>query len=128
MPVYIMLYFLCRGRRCAGRSSGFQPPTPGYQEQVFIHRPEADEEGIARVELNNPQIGIGLRWSYSTASLPYLMEWKMMGEGAYVIGVEPANCDGLAGRAAAREQGQLPLIEAGESRGYHIDVEVIHLP
>ena len=78
--------------------NSFQPPTPGYQEQVFIHRPAANEEGIATVELSNPKLGIGLRWMYETANLPFLMEWKMMGEGAYVVGVEPANCNGLGGR------------------------------
>jgi hypothetical protein len=103
----------------------FQPPTPGYQEQVFIHRPEVDETGIATVELNNPEMGIGLRWSYQAATLPYLMEWKMMGEGAYVVGVEPANCNGLGGRAATRDLGQLPYLKPGESRNYQIDIEII---
>jgi hypothetical protein len=103
----------------------FQPPTPGYQEQVFIHRPVADVDGITNVELRNPKIGIGLRWSYQTANLPYLMEWKMMGEGAYVVGIEPANCNGLGGRAATRERGQLPVLEPGENRNYHMEVEVM---
>ncbi len=105
--------------------SNFQPPTPGYQEQVFIHRPAAAPNGLATVELHNPQMGLGLRWMYKTADLPYLMEWKMMGEGAYVVGVEPANCNGLGGRAATREMGQLPLLAPGESRSYQIEVEVI---
>jgi hypothetical protein len=103
----------------------FQPPTPGYREQVFIHQPAADQQGTATVELRNPKIGIGLRWRYQTANLPYLMEWKMMGAGAYVVGVEPANCNGLGGRAAARELGLLPMLEPGESREYSINVEVI---
>jgi hypothetical protein len=103
----------------------FQSPTPGFREQVFIHRPKSDGDGIATVELNNPQMGFGVRWKYGTANLPYLMEWKMMGQGAYVIGVEPTNCNGLAGRPVTRELGQLPILESGESRDYHIDVEVI---
>lgn len=103
----------------------FQPPTPGYREQVFIHRPIADPNGMATVELRNPQIGLGMRWTYSTANLPYLMEWKMMGAGAYVVGVEPANCNGLGGRAATRALGQLPVLEPGESRAYRIDVQVL---
>jgi hypothetical protein len=103
----------------------FQLPTPGYQEQVFIHQPKVDNAGIATVELRNPKMGIGLRWSYQTANLPYLMEWKMMGEGAYVVGVEPANCNGLGGRAAARSMGQLPQLEPEESRNYQIDLEIL---
>jgi len=103
----------------------FQPPTAGYQEQVFIHRPAAAENGLTSVELHNPQMELGLRWSYKTAELPYLMEWKMMGEGAYVVGIEPANCNGLGGRAATRASGQLPVLEAGESRSYNLDLEVV---
>ena len=102
----------------------FQVPTPGYQEQVFIHRPETDENGFAHVALSNPQIGLSLNWTYQTANLPYLMEWKMMGQGAYVVGVEPANCNGLGGRAATRELGQLPMLAPGESRNYQIAVEI----
>ena len=108
-----------------GEWDQFQPPTPGYQEQVFIHRPKTDKSGFSSVELNNPQLGIGLRWSYETANLPYLMEWKMMGEGAYVVGVEPANCNGLGGRDAMQELDQLPMLEPGESRNYQLSVEVI---
>jgi hypothetical protein len=55
------------------------------------------------------------------------MEWKTMGEGAHVFGVEPANCNGLGGRAATREQGQLSMLAPGESRKYCIDVEIILL-
>jgi hypothetical protein len=103
----------------------FQAPTPGYQEQVFIHRPSSDQAGRTTIELHNPKVGIGLRWQYATDTLPYLMEWKMMGEGAYVVGIEPANCDGLGGRAATRAKGALPMLEPGESRAYHITLEVI---
>jgi hypothetical protein len=103
----------------------FQSPTPGYSEQVFIHKPVAAENGLTTVELRNPQLGLGLRWKYKTAELPYLMEWKMMGEGAYVVGIEPANCNGLGGRATTREAGQLPMLAPGESRSYNISVEVV---
>jgi hypothetical protein len=103
----------------------FQPPTPGYREQVFIHRPIPDQDNAAVVELVNPQLGIGLRWTYDATHLPYLFEWKMMGEGAYVVGVEPVNCDGVGGRASARQLGQLPFLQPGESRRYRLDLEVI---
>jgi hypothetical protein len=104
--------------------STFQSPTPGYQEQVFIHQPVGDENGMATVELSNPSINLGMRWTIGTATLPYLMEWKMMGEGTYIIGIEPANCNGLGGRAATRDIGQLPMLQPGESRDYHMDLEV----
>lgn len=103
----------------------FQPPTPGYREQVFIHRPIPDPSGKTTVEFHNPGLGVCVRWQYPAASLPYLMEWKMMGMGAYVVGIEPANCNGLGGRAATREKRALPLLQPGESRTYQIDFEVM---
>jgi hypothetical protein len=48
-----------------------------------------------------------------------------MGAGAYIVGVEPANCDGLGGRAATRAAGHLPVLEPGESRAYNITLEVV---
>ena len=105
----------------------FQIPTPGYREQVFIHRPVPDSTGTATIELRNPKVGIGLRWQYAADTLPYLMEWKMMGKGAYVVGIEPANCKGLGGRAATRAKGWLPVLEPGESRAYHLELEVVRI-
>lgn len=100
----------------------FQPPTAGYSEQVFRHRVATDGEGRSRVELQNPALGLTLRLTYN---LPYLIHWKMMGQGLYVCGVEPANCGVMHGRGAARESGELPLLEPGESRGYEVKLEVI---
>jgi len=107
------------------RWSQFEAPTPGYREQVFHHMPRADGAGKARVELENRALGLGLRWTYDRAALPHLFEWKMMGEGAYVVGVEPANSSGIGGRADARAKGDLPMLAPGETRVYAIDLEVV---
>jgi len=102
-----------------------QPPTPAYREQVFRHKIAADDEGKARVEIENPALGMGLRLTYSSEALPYLYQWKMMGEGTYVLGIEPANCGVIEGRAAARRRGDLPQLRPGEGRTYVLEVEVV---
>jgi hypothetical protein len=102
-----------------------QPPTAGYREQVFQHVPVADAEGKVRVEVENPIIGVGLRFTYDKSSLPYLVQWKMMGEGTYVLGIEPANCGGIMGRDTIQQSGDLPHLEPGESRCYVLELEVI---
>ena len=107
--------------------SRFQPPIAGYSEQVFHHMPTASETGECRIELSNPAVGLGLRWTYAQTSLPHLFQWKMMGQGAYVLGIEPANSSGIMGRAAARQSGDLPSLEPGESRTYEITLEVVEL-
>ncbi len=103
----------------------FQEPTPGYREQVFRHVLKPSDSGDAHVEVRNPALGLGLRWTYSLEQLPSLYEWKMMGQSAYVLGIEPSNTATLGGRAAARAAGELPFLELGESRQYTIEVEVI---
>jgi hypothetical protein len=102
-----------------------QIPTAGFHEQVFGHVPVADKEGNVHIELKNPNLGLGLRWTYQKTSLPYLFQWKMMGEGTYVVGIEPANCSGIMGRSKARMNSDLPYLEPGESHHYMIEVEII---
>lgn len=106
----------------------FQQPTSDYLEQNFIHTPVADEKGWAVAELENQELKLGLRLSFDTSTLPYLNEWKMMGEGLYVLGIEPINCAANGGRGPAREQNLLPFLEAGESRRYTLEVEVVEYP
>jgi hypothetical protein len=47
----------------------------------------------------------------------------MLGPGMYLTGLEPANC-GLAGRAAEREAGTLPMLAPGEARRFGITVRI----
>jgi hypothetical protein len=103
----------------------FQPPTPGFQEQNFVHTPVVNPDGWAQAEVENPGLGLGLRLSFDTRSLPYLNEWKMMGEGLYVLAIEPMNCNPLPGRAAMQSQKTLPYLQPGESCSYTLELEVV---
>lgn len=101
----------------------FQPPRAGYSEQVFYHDLPADDEGWAAIRLVNPTLGLWLRVRYRKDTLPNLIQWKQMGQGAYVLGLEPANC-GVEGRSVDRERGTLEYLEAGESREFQVEIEV----
>ena len=41
-------------------------------------------------------------WRYSLADYPILVQWKLLGEGQYVVGVEPSNCHVEGRRANAK--------------------------
>ena len=56
-------------------------------------------------------------------TLDRMWQWRMLGPGMYVTGLEPANCD-LAGRAAEREAGTLQLLEPGERQTFGVSVRV----
>ena len=79
------------------------------------------------VRLESPTAGLALNLRYDLASLPHLYQWKMMGQGAYALGLEPANCAGIGGRAAARAQDDLPVLEPGEQRSYALTFGVEEL-
>ena len=106
----------------------FQAPTAGFLEQNFVHTPVADQDGWALAEVANPSLNLGLRLRFDTRNLPYLNEWKMMGEGMYVLAIEPMNCNPLPGRAAMRSQKTLPYLEPGECRSYALELEVVEYP
>jgi hypothetical protein len=52
-----------------------------------------------------------------------MAEWKMMGNGAYVVGLEPANAFTL-GRAGERAAGRLQMLEPGECRSFRVELSV----
>jgi hypothetical protein len=79
-------------------------------------------------EVENPDINLGLRLSFDTSTLPFLNQWKMMGEGLYVLGIEPMNCGAMKNIEQLNERGLLPSLEAGESRNYSLEIEVVEYP
>lgn len=107
------------------RYNVFEEPQAGYQEQVFYHTVQPDASGQVDVRLLNPAFdggrGLGVYLRYALADYPVLVEWKMMGEGQYVVGIEPANCHVL-GRCAEREMGTLQTLQPQETRRYRIEV------
>lgn len=103
----------------------FHPPAQGFHEQVFRHTPKADANNRVQVELRNPAPTPGLRLSYDKTYLPYLFQWKMLGQGIYVLGVEPGNSSAIEGRAVARQRNDLPHLQPGETRDYQLEIEVL---
>lgn len=101
----------------------FRAPEAGFQEQVFLHDMPVDDEGMAEVALRNPWLGLSLRVRYRKAELPYLTQWRMMGKGAYVLGLEPGNAFVL-GQAAEKAAGRLQTIDPGEERSFLLEINV----
>jgi len=100
------------------------PPVRGWQEQVFRHSFANGGQASAAVENRGRDAAFRLR--FNSEQLPWLYQWKMLGEGAYVLGVEPSNCSTLFGRASARASGVLPLLRAGESVSYRLEFSLEH--
>lgn len=101
--------------------SRLEAPRVGYREQVFYHKVRPREGGRwAEVRLLNRAAGLGAYVRYDVTQLPVLVQWKMMAAGAYVLGIEPANCH-VEGRVRERERGTLVMLAPGEKREYDLE-------
>jgi len=106
----------------------FQLPEAGYKEQVFFIDHDYDENGIIKTALVNRSFdnnhGLGIYLSYSQKELPHYTQWKMMGKGTYVVGMEPGNCI-PEGRVNARERGVLEMLQPREQKTIHLEIGVL---
>jgi len=105
-----------------------QPPTVEYQEKAYFHDMQAGTDGKVTTAVVNPDCdggeGFGVYVTYNRAELPWFCEWKMMDQGTYVVGMEPANALVL-GRSKEREAGRLQYLEPGERREYHLEIGAV---
>ena len=96
-------------------------PQSSYQEQVFCHTMKASDSGETSVTLKNHDLGITLTINFNIHQLPYLIQWKMMGKGEYVLGLEPSNVPGK-NRKNLRNENTLPYLQPGESTTNNIEI------
>lgn len=101
----------------------FQLPTSGYHEQAFYHDLPAGPDGWAAITLVNPTRRLSLTVRYDGSTLTNLIEWKQMGRGEYVLGLEPSNCT-VDGRSKERARGTLPFIEPGQRVEFSVQVQI----
>lgn len=95
-----------------------EKPQSGFEEQCYYYDME---NGYA--EIYNPDIDTKLSLSYDIKELPFFTEWKMMGKGEYVLGLEPGNCH-PDGRDVMRKQGKLQFLKPNEEKTQHITIKI----
>jgi len=97
-------------------------PRPGFQEQVFFHKMNGDAERKTSVKLLNKKTGVSAILRFNVDQLPYLTQWKMMGQGEYALGLEPGNVP-VKDRKELREENKLPTLQPGESAENSLELE-----
>jgi hypothetical protein len=116
----------------------FGEPSRGFQGQDYLHTMKGDKDGYAAAALVNRTLtpnpgrttkgstpgGMGLFMKFNTSTLPFLNEWKMLGEGDYVLGIEPVNTI-ILNRAELKSRGRLPMLEPGEVREMELELGVL---
>ncbi|MEI6049801.1 MAG: aldose 1-epimerase family protein [Bacteroidota bacterium] len=101
-----------------------QKPTPGYAEQVFYHKLKSDKNGDTCVALVNKKLEVAAAIHFNKNQLFNFTQWKQMGEGDYVLGMEPCNCYTL-GRVDPRNNEIQEYLEPGEIRNFDLTVELV---
>lgn len=95
----------------------FSAPIKDYKEQVFYR--DSVEKSFAK--LTNPDLGVSAKIDFNGNQLPYLVEWKQVGEQDYVVGLEPAT-NPPDGRAKVRAEGKLKFLEPEQKREFDITI------
>ncbi|MDO9580104.1 MAG: aldose 1-epimerase family protein [Bacteroidales bacterium] len=101
----------------------FIKPQAEYSEQVFFHTLKGNQNGEATITLKNRQVGIAVNINFNINKLPYVNQWKMMGYGEYVLGIEPSNVL-CKSRNILREENALPLLQPDESITNILEISV----
>jgi hypothetical protein len=98
-----------------------EPPATGFVEQVFEHENAAEADGSVSVGVVNRGLQLGAYEVYRQDQLPFHFMWRMLGEGTYVVGIEPCT-NRTGGRLDARARGELIELDPGEKRVYDLEL------
>jgi Domain of unknown function (DUF4432) len=101
-------------------------PQPGFTFGGYVVSLKTDAAGWSAVALVNRRLrgGLGFYLRYDARTLPVYLAWRMMREGLYAVGLEPAtnpfgNPTELAG------QGYPVTLAPGESRTYELEFGIL---
>jgi len=105
--------------------SRFTSPQPNWTQQTFEHRMVPNASGEVEVAIFNTRLfgGTGVSIAYDAGTMPRYIEWRMMGEGQYAVGIEP--CTNGFGREAVKADGELIVLQPGDRRAYRVQLTII---
>ena len=97
----------------------FVAPQKDWLLQGFELEMAAETDGKVPVAIVNRD-NFGVYVIYNQKQFPQYLEWRMMGEGQYAVGIEP--CTNTFGRKIARDLGQLITLQPGDKRVYETEI------
>ena len=116
-----------RGDHDVADFTRFHGPTADYVEQVTEYEIQAEADGTVPVAIFNRAIDFGVYELFNRNQMPRHFVWRMLGEGTYVVGIEPSTNRAL-GRLDARDRGELIELTPGERRQYDLELGAIDGP
>ncbi|HET8524584.1 MAG TPA: aldose 1-epimerase family protein [Thermomicrobiales bacterium] len=110
-----------RSGKPAGDYRRLDAPAPAFVEDAFVHQVIPEADGRVPVGIVNRARGIGAYEVFNHQQLPVHFAWRMLGEGTYVVGLEPST-NRPEGRLDARQHGELAMLAPGETRTYDLEL------
>jgi len=101
-------------------------PRPGFTFEGYVVKLKVDAEGRTAVALVNRRLrgGLGFYLRYDARMLPAYLAWRMMREGLYAIGLEPAT-NPFGTPEELISQGFPIVLRPGETRTYELEFGVL---
>ena len=96
-------------------------PQAAFQEACFYEQPGAEGSGRVPAAVVNRELGLGVYQVFDRGQLPAFMIWRMMGEGAYAVALEPGTNRAVP-RSELRAGGELIELAPGERRSYDLEL------
>lgn len=101
-----------------------QAPDSDYEEMCYYHTPKADEKGQGAAAIFNHELDLGIAVEFDSSTLDRMVQWKMMGAGDYVMGLEPCNST-IDGIQDAVDNGSIKYLEPGEMVEHHLVFHIL---
>jgi hypothetical protein len=104
-------------------------PVEGFTHEGYIVPMRPDDDGRVAVAVVNHRLrgGLGVYLRYDAASLPTYVAWRMMREGLYAIGLEPATTPFGTTQELLAAGHQL-MLAPGERRSYDLEFGILAGP
>lgn len=101
-----------------------QKADPNYEEMCYYHTLIPNAENYACAAVYNPVLAFGVALDFDLKTLDHFLQWKMMGAGEYVMGLEPGNST-IDGIEDAVKNGSMKYLDPGETVHYEIGVHIL---
>jgi len=98
----------------------FHEPRKGWAEKVYYHE-LASRSNETLAGIVNRAIDFGAYIRFRTDQLPLMVEWKQLGHGEYVVGLEPAT-NRVEGRDLCRALNTLEVLKPGQTKVYDLEI------
>ncbi len=101
----------------------FSKPVHDFNEIVYFHDLNEEANGKIKYTLQNKELGFEVTTIWDKKELPWLSQWKMTGEGEYVLGLEPCNCLPL-GRDVVLDDNTIEVLEPGQEKQIKMEINI----